>query len=106
MGVRAGVGQGEAKSVRGEGLTDAVEHRDVPGVPEVVDDDPDGAGPGAGEDGGGAVRAVAELRDGCEHRGAAAGETPGSSRSTIDTRDFETPARAATSMIVGGRGSR
>jgi hypothetical protein len=35
-----------------------------------------------------------------------ASDTPGSSRMTIDTSDFETPARVATSMIVGGRDTR
>lgn len=77
MGVRAGVRQGESQAVRCERVADAVEQGDEPGVAEVVDDDPDGAGPGAGEDRGGTVGAVAEFGGRCEHGRAACVGDPG-----------------------------
>jgi hypothetical protein len=77
VAVRGPVGERQPEAVRGEGRPDAVEEWHVPGVPEVVDDDPDRAGAVPGEDRGGAVRSVAEGCCGLEHGLATRSGHPG-----------------------------
>ena len=77
---------------------------DEPGVGQVVDDHADGAGAPLGEAARGRVGAVAELGHGLAAPPARRSSlTRGEFCSTSETSDFDTPARAATVRIVGGR---
>ena len=70
-------------------------------VVQVEDEDPDGARAVRPQRASGGVASVAELLGDLEDGSAVAGATRGASWSASDTRVLETPARAATSRMVG-----